>query len=142
MKKLLVAMLLLMASIALYGQRVDFSTYDRVAKRGKVTIVCQKEEYRLIVGSLKNPEISLLIGTFPEAAASSLNSLLKKGDNEDSSHITLYTCLGGIRFTITVSGPSANRSFTLRGMDNPVRFRLSSLDIKAMEQAILEGGAR
>ena len=140
MKKLLIAILLFVTGIAVYGQKVDFSTYERVVSRGKVTIVCQTDEYRLIVGSLKNPPTSLLIGTYPQAAVSSLNSLLRKGENEETLRRPLPTTLGGIRFIVTVSGSSNNRTFSLRGMDNPARFKLNAQDIRTMTQAILDRG--
>ena len=138
MKKLILAILCCLIGMASYGQRVDFSTYDHVIKRGKVSIVCHNDEYRMIIGSLKNPKLSILIGMSPEAAVGCLNSLLKKEGNKEFLHRAMPIGLGGIRFSMRMSGPSSNRIFSLNGLDDPVRFSLNAQDIKAITQAILD----
>lgn len=140
MKKLILAILCCLIGMASYGQRVDFSTYDHVIKRGKVSIVCHNDEYRMIIGSLKNPKICLLIGMSSESAAESLNRILKKGTDEELLHRAIPVGLGGIRFSMRISGPVTNRTFSMRGLDDPVRFTLSSQDIIAIKQAILDFG--
>ena len=140
MKKLILAILCCLIGMASYGQRVDFSTYDRVIKRGMVSIVCHNDEYRMIIGSLKNPKLSILIGMSPEAAAGCLNSLLRKESNKEFLNRAMPVGLGGVRFAMRMSGPSSNRTFSLRGLDDPIRFTLSSQDIRVMKQAVLDIG--
>ncbi len=140
MRKLVLAILCCLIGMASYGQRVDFSTYDHVIKRGKVSIVCHNDEYRMIIGSLKNPKLSILMGMSPEAAAGCLNSLLRKEDNKEFLHKAMPVGLGGIRFAMRMSGPSSNRTFSLSGLDDSVRFKMSAQGIKAMKQAILDFG--
>lgn len=112
--------------IAAYGQEVDFSTYNQLIKRGKVTIVCQKDEYRMIVGSLKKPKISMLIGTSPETAVGSLDNLLRKGKDETVVTRGETIGFGGVRFSLTVSGPVENRQFSLTGLMTPSSLSLAN----------------
>ena len=68
MRKLLTILSFLFIAMASYAQPVDFSTYERVIQRGDVSIVRQSDDYRLIVGSLKNPKICLFLGINSEQA--------------------------------------------------------------------------
>lgn len=126
--------------VGAYGQWVDFSTYDPVIKRGGVSIVCRGDEYRMIVGSPKNPKLCILIGMSPEAAAWCLNGLLRKENNKEYLRTAMPIGFGGIRFTMKLSGPASNYTFSLQGIDDPVQFSLSSQDLEAMKQAILDFG--
>ena len=142
MKKLLFAMLCCLMGIVAYGQEVDFTTYKQLIKRGKGIIVCQKDEYRMIIGSLKKPIMSMLIGTSPVTAVGCLDNIIRKGKDELLINRIETVGLGGIRFFLTASGPSENRLFSFSGLNDPVKFKLCEQDIIVMKAAILESGNR
>lgn len=82
MKKLIIVILSFLLSLIAFGQEVDFSTYDKLITRGKVTIVCHNQEYRMIVGPLKKPRMSLLLGDGPELAVGNLNRVIDFVQNQ------------------------------------------------------------
>lgn len=62
MKRFLLVLLVLVTSITAYSQKVDFTTYDVVAKAGDVTIIVKDNDYRMIVGSVKKPKLNMMMG--------------------------------------------------------------------------------
>ena len=139
MKKLIIVILSCLLSLIAFGQEVDFSTYDRVINRGKVTIVCQNQEYRMIVGSLKKPRMSLLLGDGPELAVGNLNRVIAFAKNQQevvSAETKVSFVFCGELFTLSFSGPDSNRVASFSGTNTPARFSLSMMDIKEIVEAI------
>ena len=139
MKRLIIVFLSCIMSLMAFGQEVDISTYDRVITKGKVTIVCHKQEYRMIVGSLKKPRMSLLLGDAPELAVGNLNRIIEFVNNQskaesEGTKVSYVFC--GELFALSISGPESNRVIVFEGMNSPARFSLHVLDVKAMKQEI------
>ena len=139
MKKLIIVVLSCLLCLMAFGQEVDFSTYDKVITRGKVTIVCQNQEYRMIVGSLKKPRMALLLGDAPELAVGSLNRIVdfvKNQPEAESTETKVSFALCGELFVLSFSGPDSNRVASFSGTNTPARFSLSMKELKEMIEAI------
>ena len=140
MKKLIIVFLSCIMSLMAFGQEVDFSTYDRVITKGKVTIVCHDQEYRMIVGSLKKPRMSLLLGDAPELAVGNLNRIIDFAKNRpeaESAETKVPFVFCGESFSLSFSGPESNRVASFSGTNTPARFSLSMNDLKEIIQVIL-----
>lgn len=139
MKKLIIVILMSLTSLIAFGQEVDFSTYDRVITRGKVTIACHNQEYRMIVGSLKKPRMSLLLGDAPALAVGNLNRIfdfIKTQPDTESGKTVVSSVFCGELFSLSISGPDSNRVVSFNGTNTPARFSLSMADLIEMIQAI------
>ena len=123
--------------IASYAQPVDFSTYERVIQRGKVSIVRQSDDYRLIVGSLKNPKICLFLGNTAEQAAHRIDRIQRMGKEEAYIQRNRLVAFCGDSFFFKVSGTGEQQTYLLRMMDSSSRFSLSTRDVIAIEEALL-----
>ena len=98
MRKLLTILSFLFIAMASYAQPVDFSTYERVIQRGMVSIVRQSDDYRLIVGSLKNPKICLFLGNTAEQAARQIDRIRLMGEDENIDASINITSVSFSRF--------------------------------------------
>ena len=126
------------ACISAFGQEVDFSAYELVAKRGNVSVVAGNNEYRLIVGSTKKPKASLLLGVHPETAAAQLERISRLGTkprNPGEQSVFLFC---GEPFSYDVSGADSLMVYSFRSTGGPAKFSLSETDIRAFKKAILE----
>ena len=61
-------LLLLVTTISISAQKVDFTTYDVVAKAGDVSVIVKDNDYRMVVGSVKKPKLNMLMGYSKEQA--------------------------------------------------------------------------
>ncbi len=139
MKKLIIVILMSLTSLIAFGQEVDFSTYDKVISRGKVTIVCHDQEYRMIVGSLKKPRMSLLLGDAPELAVGNLNRIIDFAKNQPEAESTepkVSFVFCGELFTLSFSGSESNRVITFDGTNSPGRFSLHLTDLEEIKKGI------
>ena len=140
MKKLILILIACLMCLGAQGQRVDFATYDRVFHHGKVSIVCQGQECRLIVGAPSNPRMSLLLGGSPEVAVGNLNrinSIVGSSYVSEAKTARVSTVFCGELFVLTVSGSEPNRTISFRGMDSPVRFVMDLETLGEMKHSIL-----
>lgn len=77
MKEILFSTLLLfVTTISICAQKVDFTTYDIVAKAGDVTVIMKDNDYRMIVGPVERPKLNMLMGYSKEQALKRIEQLL------------------------------------------------------------------
>lgn len=138
MRKLLVILSFLFITATNFAQPVDFSTYERVIRRGNVSVVQRGNEYRMIVGSLKKPRICLLLGMSADLAAYHVEHICPRRTNEGfyRNGKRLVSFCGEI-FTLSVSGKGEHQTYLFRKLNESPRFSLSSTDISAIKEAIL-----
>lgn len=136
MKRLLTILSFLFIAMASYAQPVDFSTYERVIQRGKVSIVRQSDEYRLIVGSLKNPKICLFLGINAKQSARQMERIQRMGKDENYQKFDRMISFCGECFSFSVTGLNNHQTFSFRMMNAKPRFSLSSEDVRAIKEAI------
>lgn len=69
-------LLLLVTTISISAQKVDFTTYDVVAKAGDVSVIVKDNDYRMIIGSVKKPKLNMLMGYSKDQAINRINGIL------------------------------------------------------------------
>lgn len=136
MRKLLVILSFLFIAAMSFAQPVDFSTYERVIRRGNVSVVHQGDEYRLIVGLLKNPKICLLLGMFADQAASQLERLRTMGKEESYSTGNHFVTFCGDSF-FSVKGKGESQTYSFRKLNASQRFSLNASDVSVIKEAFL-----
>ena len=117
MRKLFTILTFLFIAMASYAQPVDFSTYERVIQRGDVSIVRQSDEYRLIVGSLKNPKICSFLGINAEQSARQINRIQRMGDDENYQKYERLISFCGECFIFSVTGYDGHHSYSFHIMN-------------------------
>ncbi len=137
-KLVLLVLAVLMVCGSAYGQEVDFSLYELVAQRGKISVVTQDGEYRMIVGSLKRPKAALLLGMMPEMAAAQLDHIVAMGTSESYIRQRRSVLFCGETFFFRVSGNGENRCYSFKGLNNAARFSIDEDDIRTLKSAIIE----
>ena len=137
MRKLLVILSFLFIAAISFAQPVDFSTYERVIRRGNVSVVHQGDEYRLIVGSLKDPKICLLLGMSADLAAYQVERIRTMGNEENYSTGKRFVSFCGESFFFSVKGKGEGQTYSFRRMNASQRFYLNAHDVSAIKEAIL-----
>lgn len=93
----------------------------------------------MIVGSLKNPRMSLLLGDAPGLAVGNLNRIIDFAKNRpeaESAETKVPFVFCGELFSLSFSGPESNRVASFSGTNTPARFSLSMNDLKEIIQVI------
>ncbi len=129
---------LFIACFNVFGQEVDLTTYELVAKRGNVSVITGNNEYRMVVGSVKNPKMSLFLGVHPEVAATQMDRISKMGETNYQPGEKRTFLLCGEAFSFNASGQGEKRKYSFRGINTPVKFALTEEDVQAIKSAILK----
>lgn len=137
MRKRLVILAFLFIAATSFAQPVDFSTNERVIRRGNVTVVHQGDEYRLIVGPLKNPKICLLLGMSADLAAYQEERIRKMGREEYYFTGNRLVSFCGDSFSFSVKGKGEGQTYAFRKLNASQRFSLNVNDVRAIKEAIL-----
>ena len=96
--------MLLTITLSAFTQRtIDFTTYDIIAKAGNVTVLAKDNDYRM-VGALKKPKTTFLLGYSKEQATQKFERLLEITDNYNYSKAGRQINFGGIGFHLTNKG--------------------------------------
>ena len=75
---LLIFALFIFSSISIFAQqKKDYTTYNVVAKSGNIHIVAKKDDYRMVIGTLKKPMMLFLLGYTKEQAALRFNRFVE-----------------------------------------------------------------
>lgn len=142
MKKVIMicAMLVTMVVTAFAQKTTDFTTYDVVAKAGDVSIIVKDNDYRMVVGSLKNPKLNMIMGYTKEQAASKIDRILNfSKENYTKKNRNVSVC--GVMFLLNITGDGDNKKYLFAAVDKHGWFDLSLRDCKQLKQSILEYSA-
>lgn len=138
MKKIILIMLLMLNTVSMFAQnKIDFTTYDVVAKAGDVTIIMKDNDYRMIVGSVKKPKLNMVMGYTKEQAATKIDRILdfsKEGYTKKNRNVSVC----GVMFLLTITGEGDNEKFHFEASDLKGKFDLSVNDCKQIKQSIQE----
>ena len=136
MKKLLLFTLLMLNALSTFAQKtIDYTTYDIIAKASNVTVLVKDNDYRMVVGSLKKPKATFLLGYTKEQASKRFESLLEitSNNNYSKSERQVFFCGQSFHLAIKGSGDKERYSFTKYG-DN-VKFELSKQDVLTFKES-------
>lgn len=127
MKKVLMicVMLVTMIVTAAAQKTIDYTTYDVVAKAGNVTVLVKDNDYRMVVGSLKKPKISLLLGYSKEQAGQKFDRLLDITGNNNYSAADRQINFCGVGFHLRIKGSGDKERYSLAKDGENVSFPIS-----------------
>lgn len=128
-------MLATMVVTAFAQKTADFTTYDVVAKAGNVTIIVKDNDYRMVVGSLKKPQLNMVMGYTKEQAASKIDRILDFS-NESYTKKDRNVSVCGVMFLLNITGEGDNEKYHFVAVDKKAKFDLSVSDCKQLIQSI------
>ena len=136
MKKILFStLLLLVTTISICAQKIDFTTYDVVAKAGDVTIIVKDNDYRMVVGPVKKPKLNMLMGYSKDQAINRIDRILdfsKEGYTKKNRNVSVC----GVMFLLTITGEGDNEKFHFHASDIKGKFDLSIKDCELIKKSI------
>lgn len=134
--KFILVMLLLLSSLSMTAQKIDFTTYNVVAKAGDVTVLEKDNDYRMIVGSLKKPKLNMLMGYSKEQAASKIDRILEfSKETYTKKDRNVSVC--GVMFVLTITGEGEDEKYHFKAVDKKVKFDLSKRDISSLKDSLI-----
>lgn len=143
MKRLLLATMVLfmtiLTAVAQQQKKIDYTTYDVIAKTGSVTLVVKDNDYRLIVGSLKKPRTALPFGYAKEQVIARLNTIQEYSSEKErygskNRHVGFY----GSTYVLNITGGGENETFSFKGVDTKGKFKVTTKDCAVLRHAIME----
>lgn len=136
MKKILFStLLLLVTTISICAQKIDFTTYEVVAKAGDVTIIVKDNDYRMVVGSVKKPKLNMLMGYSKDQAVSCIDRILAfPKENYTKKNRNVSVC--GVMFVLNITGEADNEKFHFKASDLKGKFNLSVKDFEQLKNSI------
>lgn len=69
--------LLISTALPAFAQKVDYRTFEVIAKSGNISIVVKDSDYRMIVGSINKPKTVFLLGYSIEQASLKIKRLIR-----------------------------------------------------------------
>lgn len=137
MKKLLIITIVIVTSVisAVAQKTVDFTAYDVVAKVGDASIIVKDNDYRMVVGSLKNPKLNMIMGFSKEQAVSKIDRILnfsKEGYTKKNRNVSVC----GVMFLLNITGEGENEKYHFDAVDKTVKFDLSAKDYLQLKKSL------
>ena len=135
--KFILVMLLLLSSLSMAAQKIDYTTYNVVAKAGDVIVLEKDNDYRMIVGSLKKPKLNMVMGYTKEQAISKIDRILNFS-NEGYTKKDRNVSVCGVMCLLTITGEGNNENYHFVAGDKKAKFDLSVSGCKQLKQSILD----
>ena len=135
MKKLIILMVLMLNAVSMFAQKVDFTTYDAIAKAGEVTIIVKDNDYRMIVGPVKKPKINMVMGYTKEQAALKIDRILdfsKEGYTKKNRNVSVC----GVMFLLNITGEGEKETYHFEASDIKGKFDLTANDCRQIKKSI------
>lgn len=131
-------MLLAMVTTAVAQQKkVDYTTYDVIAKTGSVTLVVKGNDYRLIVGSLSKPKTVLQFGYSKEQVQSRFDAIKRFSDEKERyGSKNRHVLFNGSRYVLNITGEGYNEKFSFKAEDMNSRFVVTAEDCENLKNAL------
>lgn len=130
------ALLVTMMVTAFAQKTIDYTTYDLIAKAANVTVLVKDNDYRMVVGSLKKPKTTFLLGFSKEQAAHKFERLLEitSNDKYSKNDRQINFCGVGLHFTAKGSGDKERYCYAKDG--EKIGFDLSRSEIEAFKKSL------
>lgn len=128
----------LLISIALpaLAQKVDYRTFDVIAKSGNISIVVKDSDYRMVVGSLIKPKTVFLLGYSKEQAALKIKRLIKICENENyvKKNRRVTFCTIGIH--LSVKEKDGKEWYTIVREDDGAKFIIVKEALQSVKEIL------
>ena len=117
-------------SLSMFAQKtINYTTYDVIAKAGNVTVLVKDNDYRMVVGSLKKPKITFLLGYTNEQAAQKFERLLEITGYENYSRDDRQFNFCGVGFHLAIKGSGDKERYYFAKDGEKIGFDLSKSEI-------------
>ena len=126
---LLISSILISTFMSAFAQKVDYTKYDVLAKSGNVSIVVKDSDYRMVVGSLANPNKVFLLGYSKEQASQRFEDLLKSADNDNYTRTNRQISFCGVGLLLSIKGTGDNEQYTFIEEGKLTKFLLTKTDL-------------
>lgn len=128
----------LLISIACPGfsQKVDYKTFDVIAKSGNVSIVVKDNDYRMVVGSLKKPKTVFLLGYSKEQASLKIKRLIRICENDKYTKNNRRISFCGCVLHCSVKEKGGQEQYTFVREEGAVKFVLKRGDLLVIREAL------
>ena len=132
-----VVLLITVLTAAAQQKKLDYTTYDVIAKTGSVTLVVKNNDYRFIVGSLSKPKAALQFGYSKEQALSRLDAIKRFSDEKEHyGSKNRHVLFNDSRYVLNITGDGENEKFSFKAEDMNSRFVVTAKDCKAVKEAL------
>lgn len=105
MKRITSVLIFLLTSVIIVfsqNKKIDYTTYDIVAKRNRVAVVVKDNDWRMIVGNLTKPKRVFFLGNAKDQANSRISSIILMGENDFYIKKNRHVNFCGIPFLLDV----------------------------------------
>lgn len=137
MKRLLfVSIILITVVVSVLAQKIDYTTYDVIAKTQNVTIIVKNNDYRMVIGSLKKPKTSFLLGNSAEQVKQYIDKLTETIERDQHIREKRMILFCGVPLSFSARGTGKNVRYCFQRIDNSLKFELKVADVKAITQCI------
>ena len=137
MKHLLLTLLFLLSAISMYAQqKKDYTTYDVVAKSGNIHIVAKKDDYRMVIGTLKKPQMVFLLGYTIDQATLRFKRFIEICEDKKYAKSNRQESFCGVDFYLTTEESGSQSRYIIVQNSNKIKCTLLNDDIQAIETQI------
>lgn len=127
---LLIFALFIFSSISIFAQqKKDYTTYDVVAKSGNIHIVAKKDDYRMVLGTLKKPKMVFMLGYTIDQATLRFNRFVEICEDKKYTKKNRQESSCGVDFFLTTENLGNQRRYVLVKNSDKVKCILINDDI-------------
>ena len=134
----MICVILVTMVVTAFAQKVDYSQYNVVAQKGNVTIV-EKEgkDYRMLVGTMKNPQKVYVLGHNKDLAAGRFDRMLEIMANNKFPKNGRLEMFCGSQIRVFVKEERGQSFFYFVDEDSKSKFVFSKLECRELKETII-----
>ena len=133
---LLTCALLISIACPGFAQKVDYKTFDVIAKSGNISIVVKDNDYRMVVGSLNKPKTVFLLGYSKEQALLKMKRLIRICENDQYTKENRRISFCGIVLHCSVKEKDGQEQYTFVREDDEVKFAIDKEGLIEIKEAM------
>lgn len=123
--------------VTVFAQKtIDYTTYDVIAKASNVTVLVKDNDYRMVVGSLKKPKATFLLGYTKEQVVQKFERVLEITGNENYSKDDRQINFCGIVLHFTAKGSGDKERYGYAKDGEKIGFDLSRSKIASFKKTL------
>jgi len=126
--------LLISTALPALAQKVDYRTFDVIAKSGNIFIVVKDSDYRMLVGSINKPKTVFLLGYSKEQASLKIKRLIRicGEDKYIKENRRIFFC--GNVLHCYVKDKEGQEQYTFVREDDELKFVLEKRDLLVIKE--------
>lgn len=117
-----------------FAQKVDYRTFEVIAKSGNISIVVKDSDYRMLVGSINKPKTVFLLGYSKEQATLKIKRLIRIcGDDKYIKEKRRIFFCGNV-LHCSVKDKDGQEQYTFVREDDELKFVLEKRDLLVINE--------